>query len=116
VERVLVDGVQVDIKIVEEWGYAMGEDTCLFEEESGSEPSQDDEGVGFVEPKASQNVDLLVEKFVDVDEDDDEDLGQSGVKTPNIIVSTVATLGTVKSAVGGMKRCVAQTERWLSCP
>jgi hypothetical protein len=91
VERVLVDGVQVDIKIVEEWGYAMGEDTCLFEEESGSEPSQDDEGVGFAEPEASKNVDLLVEKFVDEDEDEegDEDLGQSGVKTPNLIDSTV---------------------------
>jgi hypothetical protein len=39
IERVLVDGIQVDIKIVEEWGYAMGEDTCLFEEEDGSESS-----------------------------------------------------------------------------
>ncbi|WJX94029.1 hypothetical protein P8452_75494 [Trifolium repens] len=45
-ERVLVDGVMEEIRIVEEWGYAMGEDTCLFEEENGSEPSQADEDEG----------------------------------------------------------------------
>jgi hypothetical protein len=38
-EKVLVDGVVEEIRIVEAWGYAMGEDTCLFEEENMSEPS-----------------------------------------------------------------------------
>ncbi|GAU50621.1 hypothetical protein TSUD_410220 [Trifolium subterraneum] len=44
-ERVLVDGVVVEIKIVEEWGYALGEDTCLFEEENATEASQSDYGL-----------------------------------------------------------------------
>ncbi|MCI78834.1 sulfate transporter, partial [Trifolium medium] len=42
VETVLVDGIMVEVKIVEEWGYALGEDTCLFEDESTSEASQYD--------------------------------------------------------------------------
>jgi hypothetical protein len=72
VEQVLVDGVQVEIKIVEEWGYAMGEDTCLFEEESGSETSQTGEDVGHADPEVCHNADLLVKKFTDVEEDVEE--------------------------------------------
>jgi hypothetical protein len=86
VERVLVDGVQVEIKIVEEWGYAMGEDTCLFEEDNGSESSQADVDVGCDEPEARRNVDLLVENLVDVLEDENgvDAQGQCGGKTPNM--------------------------------
>jgi hypothetical protein len=81
----------VDIKIVEEWGYAMGEDTCLFEEEDGSESSQTDADVGHAEQEVSHNVDLLIEKIIDVEKDGDGDAaqGQSGVKAPNIVVSKV---------------------------
>jgi hypothetical protein len=86
IERVLVDGVQVEIKIVEEWGYAMGEDTCLFEEDNGSESSQADVDVGCDEPEARRNVDLLVENLVDVLEDENgvDAQGQCGGKTPNM--------------------------------
>jgi hypothetical protein len=73
VERVLVDGTQVDIKIVEEWGYALGEDTCLFEGEDGSETSRDDEDAAQDEPEIGRNVDLLVEKCVGVEEDEEGD-------------------------------------------
>ncbi|PNX61614.1 putative sulfate transporter, partial [Trifolium pratense] len=31
---ILVDGVQVKVKIVEEWGFAMGEDFCLLGEDT----------------------------------------------------------------------------------
>lgn len=70
VERVLVDGILVDIKIVEEWGYAMGEDTCLFEEEDDSETSRAGEDAAQDEPEIGRNVDLLVEKCVGVEEGD----------------------------------------------
>ncbi|KAK2377208.1 zinc finger BED domain-containing protein RICESLEEPER [Trifolium repens] len=79
VERVLVDGVQVEIKIVEEWGYAMGEDTCLFEEDNGSEPSHADDDVGRAELESGRNVDLLVENFVD---DVEAENGGCGENTP----------------------------------
>ncbi|MCH84604.1 sulfate transporter, partial [Trifolium medium] len=36
VETVLVDGTMVEVKIMEEWGYALGEDTCLFEDDRDS--------------------------------------------------------------------------------
>ncbi|MCH79964.1 DUF4283 domain protein, partial [Trifolium medium] len=70
VETVLVDGIMVEIKIVEEWGYAMGEDTCLFENESWSEGSQSDYEEGFVDPEVRRNVDMgesddEVERFAD---------------------------------------------------
>ncbi|GAU30310.1 hypothetical protein TSUD_211670 [Trifolium subterraneum] len=64
VERILVDGSKVEIKIVEEWGYAMGEDTCLFEEGNESEATQSDCEEGHVDPEARRNVDLLVDKIV----------------------------------------------------
>ncbi|MCI44495.1 hypothetical protein A2U01_0065734, partial [Trifolium medium] len=51
----------------------MGEDSCLFEEESGSEASQFDCGVGFVDPKTRRNVDLLVNNITERLEDEDYD-------------------------------------------
>ncbi|CAJ2632329.1 unnamed protein product [Trifolium pratense] len=57
---VLVDGIQVEIKIVEEWGYALGEDSCLFEEESEAESSC---GEGQEDQEVNHNVDLLVNQF-----------------------------------------------------
>jgi hypothetical protein len=75
-ERVLVDGAMVEIKIVEEWGYAMGEDTCLFEEEDGSEQSQAGDEAGHDEPEVRRNVDVLVEKIVDTLEAEDDDAVQ----------------------------------------
>ncbi|PNX55975.1 putative sulfate transporter, partial [Trifolium pratense] len=58
-ETVLVDGCQVEVKIVEEWGYAMGEDSCLFDEESGSDAAQSDCGEGHVDQEVSRDVDAL---------------------------------------------------------
>ncbi|MCI16261.1 sulfate transporter, partial [Trifolium medium] len=65
VATVLVDGTLVEVKIMEEWGYAMGEDICLFEEECGSEAPQSDFGEGYVDPEVRRNVDVMVERFVE---------------------------------------------------
>ncbi|MCI50384.1 sulfate transporter, partial [Trifolium medium] len=65
VEKLLVDGSMVEVQIVEEWGYTLGDDACLFEEESESEASQSDNETRHGDPEASNNVDLLVEKIVD---------------------------------------------------
>ncbi|GAU42656.1 hypothetical protein TSUD_398610 [Trifolium subterraneum] len=75
VENVLVDGTLVEIKIVEEWGYAMREDTCLFEDECESEEAQTDFGEERVDQEARRNVDILIEKIADgLEEDVREDL------------------------------------------
>ncbi|PNY17795.1 hypothetical protein L195_g014547 [Trifolium pratense] len=68
---VLVDGLQVEIKIVEEWSYAMGEDSCLFEEESESEVSQADCGEGQVDPEVNRNVDMFINQFKEGMEEED---------------------------------------------
>ncbi|MCI86130.1 hypothetical protein A2U01_0107409, partial [Trifolium medium] len=59
--------------IVEEWGYAMGEDTCLFEEENVTEASQSDCEVGHVDPEVCRNVDMLVDKIAKGLEEEDGD-------------------------------------------
>ncbi|MCI13657.1 DUF4283 domain protein [Trifolium medium] len=93
VETVLVDGTLVEIKIVEEWGYAMGEDTFLFKEESDSEASQSDHEEGHADPEVRRNVDILVDKIVDGLEDEecddfegqsDEELSNKPVDNPSI--------------------------------
>ncbi|GAU51586.1 hypothetical protein TSUD_414300 [Trifolium subterraneum] len=65
VVNVLVDGTLVKVKVVEEWGYALGEDTCLFEEERESEMSQPDVDVGHVDLDATREVNNFVEAFAD---------------------------------------------------
>jgi hypothetical protein len=69
-EQIIVDGVLVDIKIVEEWGFCLGDDACLYEEEEKSEseiPEAADinDDIGF-------NADILVNKMAKDVEDDDE--------------------------------------------
>ncbi|MCI78974.1 DUF4283 domain protein, partial [Trifolium medium] len=56
----MVDGTVVEVKIMEEWGYALGEDTCLFEDESDSEASQPDHDEGHGDPEMRGHVDALV--------------------------------------------------------
>ncbi|PNX71513.1 putative sulfate transporter, partial [Trifolium pratense] len=73
-EIVLVDGTQVEVKIVEEWGYAMGEDTCLFDEECESDTQHSENGEGLVDPEARRNIDLLVERFTEGLEKDNCDV------------------------------------------
>ncbi|GAU19085.1 hypothetical protein TSUD_79070 [Trifolium subterraneum] len=72
VENLLVDGFLTEIKIVEEWGYALGEDTCLFEEESESEASHTDNDMEHIDPDIRRDVDMVVGKLVDelAEEDD----------------------------------------------
>ncbi|MCI22674.1 DUF4283 domain protein, partial [Trifolium medium] len=74
VETVLVDGTLVEVKIVEEWGYTLGEDTCLFKDEGDSEASQSDHDEGHGDPEVRRNVDTLVEKLAEgLEEEDDKE-------------------------------------------
>ncbi|GAU49411.1 hypothetical protein TSUD_407260 [Trifolium subterraneum] len=66
-----VDGVMVEVQIMEEWGFTLGEDACLLDEESEEVASHDDNSVEHGEREASQQVDMFVEKFVKGVEEDD---------------------------------------------
>lgn len=34
-DKILIDGVLVELKIIEEWGFSIGEDACLLEDDCG---------------------------------------------------------------------------------
>ncbi|XP_045791437.1 uncharacterized protein LOC123886142 [Trifolium pratense] len=89
---VLVDGTQVEIKIVEEWGYAMGEDACLFEDESEAESSC---GEGQEDPEVLRNVDELVNQFKEglAEEDLNVSQGKQGEESSDKIEAIPGSKG-----------------------
>jgi hypothetical protein len=65
VERLLVDDTVVEVQVVEEWGYDMGDDACiLIDDEAVEEPFSDNEE-DRCDPEASHHVDKMVEDFAD---------------------------------------------------
>jgi hypothetical protein len=63
VEQLLVDGSLVEVKIVEEWGFDLGDDACLVEDEVDSKASQAVDDECWDDPEASNNVDMLVDQL-----------------------------------------------------
>ncbi|GAU45884.1 hypothetical protein TSUD_401090, partial [Trifolium subterraneum] len=70
-ESLLVDGVRVVVQIMEEWGYVLGEDACLFDEENEEVASHNDNEGEHSEMEASHQVDMFVEKLAKGMEEDD---------------------------------------------
>jgi len=63
VDQLLIDEHMVEIKIVEEWGFNIGEDACLFEDdEDQKSQSNSDEVHG--DSESYKNVDTIVDKIV----------------------------------------------------
>jgi len=65
VDKLLIDGVLVEIKIMEEWGFNIGEDACLFEDDNDSKVSLNDQIECHGDPEINNNADVLVEKLVE---------------------------------------------------
>jgi hypothetical protein len=63
VERLLVDGVIVDVQVIEEWGYDLGDDACLLVDDRVSEASLHGDEEICCDPEASHQVDKLVEDY-----------------------------------------------------
>jgi len=67
-------GVLLDIKIIEEWGFCMGDDVCLHEEDDNSVhscPDGADVHAGFeMDENADTLADKIVKELVDADEED----------------------------------------------
>ncbi|PNX64961.1 hypothetical protein L195_g062365, partial [Trifolium pratense] len=71
------------------WGYAMGEDHCLFDEGSESEESQADYGEGQVDPEVNRSVDMIINKFKEGL--DEEDIVEAqGTQVDELLVKTDA--------------------------
>ncbi|MCI74329.1 DUF4283 domain protein, partial [Trifolium medium] len=41
-EKLLVEGEMIEVKVIEEWGLALGEDACLYDDEHESETYHSD--------------------------------------------------------------------------
>jgi hypothetical protein len=63
VETLLVDGTLVGIQIIEEWGYDLGDDPCLFEEDTVSRASLVANDEFHCDLEASNQVDMLVDQL-----------------------------------------------------
>lgn len=75
IDQILVDDVLVEFKIIEEWGFNLGEDACLFEEEEKFVLSCPDNAELHDDIETNNNVDILVDKIVkDLKEAEDNDL------------------------------------------
>jgi hypothetical protein len=65
VERLMVDDNVVDVQVIEEWGYDMGDDACLLVDDRAVETSLCDQEEDQCDPETSHHVDKLVEDFAD---------------------------------------------------
>ena len=65
VDKLLINGILVEVKIVEEWGFSIGEDECLFEDVNDGNNEQHENEDIHVDPDVSNNVDTLVVKIVE---------------------------------------------------
>jgi PIN domain nuclease of toxin-antitoxin system len=63
VEQLLVDGSLVNIQIIEEWGFDLGDDACLLEDEVGSKASVAVEDECWEDSEGSNHVDMLVDNM-----------------------------------------------------
>jgi len=63
-EEILIDGVLVTVKIFEEWGFNIGEDACLFEEEDEVKEEPLEQEDVQVDHRMDANANILVEKLV----------------------------------------------------
>jgi hypothetical protein len=64
VERLMVDDL-VEVQVIEEWGYDMGDDACLLVDDRDVEASLRDQEEDRCDPETSHHVDQLVEDFAD---------------------------------------------------
>jgi hypothetical protein len=63
VEQLLVDGSLVEIQIIEEWGFDLGDDACLLEDDAASEVSIDADDESHGDPEASNQAAMLVDQI-----------------------------------------------------
>ena len=63
-EHILVDGVLVEIKIVEEWGFNLGEDVCLYDEDEQLVTSTPDNVEFHDDFDLDKNVEILADNII----------------------------------------------------
>lgn len=64
-DEILIDGVLVELKILEEWGFSIGEDACLLEDDLVSKVSASKNNFDHVAPDIHEHVEDLVNNLAD---------------------------------------------------
>jgi len=80
-EQLLVDGSLVEIKVVEEWGFNLGDDVCLFDEDNKSVSESQDVEDNHHDLDLDNNASILADKIIqDLVDAEDENSADSVVK------------------------------------
>jgi hypothetical protein len=128
VEQLLVDGSLVEIQIIEEWGFDLGDDACLMEDDVESKASLDADDESRGDPEASNQVDMLVDHIAKevedatcIDSQQQGDAAQSGRthRMPQVTRAGCRDQGFANTVLepveisspssGGSIECVAET-------
>ena len=64
-EHIIVDGEMVEIKILEEWGFNLGDDVCLYDEEEKFDTSSQGKVDIHEEFDMDKNVEIMADKIVE---------------------------------------------------
>lgn len=97
VDKLSIDGQLVEIKITNEWGFNIGEDVCLFEDDE-DQKSQSDFVEGHGDPKSCKNVDTLIDKIMQelMEEDANSDIeARDVIRIDDVIETTVRAVLSV---------------------
>lgn len=91
VEKMVIDGILVEIKIIEDWGLNIGEDACLFDDNE-DQKSQSDIEEAQGDPEACKNVDTFVDKIV-------KELAEEEIFTDNMAKEVDKTVEDIHSDI-----------------
>jgi len=101
--QIMVDGVLFDFQIIEEWGFSLGEDACLLDEEQDVDEVSSEIPEVHVEDIACGDVDVLVNQF---SENLEEDAGPKQRRYPSTVVLEPISTTLVNSLPSATNRKV----------
>ena len=89
-ENIIVDGEMVEIKILEEWGFNLGDDVCLYDEDVKSDNSSQGNVDVHEEFEMDNNVEIMADKIVKdlVEADDGINKDTDGVSKDDVETTT----------------------------
>jgi hypothetical protein len=99
-EQLIVDGTSVDIKIVEEFGFNIADDVCLYDVDDNSESDNQEHADMYEDIAADKNVDMLADKIVQdlVDMEDLNTTDVNGLLPENVAITASAAVQNKQSA------------------
>jgi len=107
-EHIIFDGEMVEIKILEEWGFNLGDDVCLYDEEEKADTSSQSKADIYEEFDMDKNVEIMADKIV-------EDLVQADVSF-NKDAKDLTKVDVESTATTEVHKIDAHSMRCTDCP